>query len=369
MIKARAAAGDAALAAAFVAGVEPFVYPAQLEPAAIDDVRRTKVRLEEYIRARGKEFIEVKRGRGGIRDVEFAVQLLQIVHGRSNERLRNPGTLPALAALADEGYVARDDAAVLADAYRFLRRLEHRLQMVRDLQTHDLPDRSGGAHHARALARARGRGGAAGRIRPHDRAGPPAPRAALLPPAARGVRGAGVTPGRARPGCDRGTAGGPRVRPARTRLRPAPRPRRAHPPDRHGARLHGAGAGAGARAGAGPRRGARAARTDRRRDRRRPRSRRRTRARPGRCATARVGRRRERGRDRPAGAGLLPRVRPDRAATGARDRPTGRPRPRDRGSTRRATPPRARPARRSPRSPTGWSPPPSRVRSPPCRSP
>ena len=140
MIKARAAAGDAALAAAFVAGVEPFVYPAQLEPAAIDDVRRTKVRLEEYIRARGKEFIEVKRGRGGIRDVEFAVQLLQIVHGRSNERLRHPGTLPALAALADEGYVARDDAAALADAYRFLRRLEHRLQMVRDLQTHDLPE-------------------------------------------------------------------------------------------------------------------------------------------------------------------------------------------------------------------------------------
>ncbi|HYJ61495.1 MAG TPA: DUF294 nucleotidyltransferase-like domain-containing protein [Actinomycetota bacterium] len=140
MIKARAAAGDAALGAGFVDGVAPFVYPAHLEPAAIDDVRRTKVRLEEYIRARGKELTEVKRGRGGIRDVEFAVQLLQIVHGRSNERLRSPGTLPALAALADEGYVAREDAVALADAYRFLRRLEHRLQMVRDLQTHDLPE-------------------------------------------------------------------------------------------------------------------------------------------------------------------------------------------------------------------------------------
>ena len=99
----------------------------------------------------------MKRGRGGIRDVEFAVQLLQIVHGRRDERLREPNTLGALAALADEGYVAHEDAEALADAYRFLRRLEHRLQMVRDLQTHDLPaDR-----HARTtLARSLGLAGA-----------------------------------------------------------------------------------------------------------------------------------------------------------------------------------------------------------------
>ena len=69
------------------------MYPPELASAAIDDVRRTKVRLEEYIRQRGKEFIEVKRGRGGIRDVEFAVQLLQIVHGRRDPRLRTPNTL------------------------------------------------------------------------------------------------------------------------------------------------------------------------------------------------------------------------------------------------------------------------------------
>ncbi len=99
----------------------------------------------------------MKRGRGGIRDVEFAVQLLQIVHGRRDLRLREPNTLAALAALADEGYVAEEDADALADAYRFLRRLEHRLQMVRDLQTHDLPaDR-----HARTtLARSLGLAGA-----------------------------------------------------------------------------------------------------------------------------------------------------------------------------------------------------------------
>ncbi|MEA2557182.1 MAG: [glutamine synthetase] adenylyltransferase / [glutamine synthetase]-adenylyl-L-tyrosine, partial [Actinomycetota bacterium] len=139
MIKARACAGDPRLGDAFVAGVEPFVYPGELAPRAIDEVRRTKVRLEEYMRRRGKEFIEVKRGHGGIRDVEFAVQLLQIVHGRRDPLLRSPNTLIALNALAEEGYVARADADALADAYRFLRRLEHRLQIVRDLQTHDLP--------------------------------------------------------------------------------------------------------------------------------------------------------------------------------------------------------------------------------------
>ena len=139
MIKARAAAGDPWLGGAFVEGVTPFVYPGELPAYAIDEVRRTKVRLEEYIRRRGKEFIEVKRGRGGIRDVEFAIQLLQIVHGRRDPRLRDPNTLRALGTLAEEGYVARIDAEVLADAYRFLRRLEHRLQIVRDLQTHDLP--------------------------------------------------------------------------------------------------------------------------------------------------------------------------------------------------------------------------------------
>ncbi len=139
MLKARAAAGDVALARRFVEGVQAFVYPAHLEPAAIDDVRRTKVRLEEYIRQRGKELTEVKRGRGGIRDVEFAVQLLQLVHGRRDPSLREPNTLKALTALVEEGYVAPADADPLADAYRFLRRLEHRLQIVRDVQTHDLP--------------------------------------------------------------------------------------------------------------------------------------------------------------------------------------------------------------------------------------
>ncbi len=152
LIKARAVAGDDALGRAFVEMVAPFVYPEELPPAAIDEVRRVKVRLEEYVRARGKAAVEVKRGWGGIRDVEFAVQLLQIVHGRRDERLRQPNTLRALATLAEEGYVAEGDAEALAGAYRFLRTLEHRLQMVRDLQTHELPaDRASRTRLARSL--------------------------------------------------------------------------------------------------------------------------------------------------------------------------------------------------------------------------
>ena len=139
LIKARPVAGQPDLGTAFVEAVAPFVFPEVLPESTIDEVRRVKVRLEEYVRASGKAGVEVKRGRGGIRDVEFAVQLLQIVHGRRDERLRVPNTLRALEILADEGYVARDDAVALGRAYRFLRTLEHRLQIVRDLQTHELP--------------------------------------------------------------------------------------------------------------------------------------------------------------------------------------------------------------------------------------
>ncbi|MBI4260384.1 MAG: bifunctional glutamine-synthetase adenylyltransferase/deadenyltransferase [Actinobacteria bacterium] len=139
LLKARPVAGDLELGAAFLEAVVGQVFPDELAPRAIEEVRATKVRIEDYVRARGKELVEVKRGRGGIRDVEFAVQLLQLVHGRRNARLREPNTLRALAALAEEGYVAEQDAEDLADAYRFLRRLEHRLQIVRDLQTHELP--------------------------------------------------------------------------------------------------------------------------------------------------------------------------------------------------------------------------------------
>jgi glutamate-ammonia-ligase adenylyltransferase len=139
-LKARPVAGDRKLAGGLIDELEPVIYPDHLEPSAIEDVRAMKVRIEEYVRARGKEATSVKRGRGGIRDVEFAVQLLQLVHARRDPSLREPNTLRALAVLADRGYIAEGDAESLASSYRFLRRLEHRLQLARDLQTHDLPE-------------------------------------------------------------------------------------------------------------------------------------------------------------------------------------------------------------------------------------
>jgi glutamate-ammonia-ligase adenylyltransferase len=151
-LKARPVAGDAPLGARLLAELEPAIYPEHLEPSAIEDVRAMKARIEEYVRARGKEAVEVKRGRGGIRDVEFAVQLLQLVHGRRDPALREPNTLRALATLAEQGYVAGADATDLAGAYRFLRALEHRLQLVRDTQTHELPaDESSLRRLARSL--------------------------------------------------------------------------------------------------------------------------------------------------------------------------------------------------------------------------
>ena len=157
LLKARPVAGDLELGARLLAELAPVVYPDQLDPEAIEEVRAMKARIEEHVRARGKEETEVKRGRGGIRDVEFAVQLLQLVHGRRDERLRLAGTLPTLAALAAQGYVGYADADALAGSYRFLRTLEHRLQIARDTQTHELP---GDRPSLRRLARSLGIGSA-----------------------------------------------------------------------------------------------------------------------------------------------------------------------------------------------------------------
>ena len=304
MIKARPVAGDPWIGAAFVDGVAPFVYPEDLEPRAIDDVRRTKVRLEEYIRRRGKELTEVKRGRGGIRDVEFAVQLLQIVHGRRDPELREPNTLRALATLAEEGYVAQADADALADAYRFLRTLEHRLQIVRDLQTHDLP---GDPHARTTLARSLGLPDAASLldgVRAADGAGARDPRTPLLPAAARGVRGTGGAEPRRRPAGHRGAAGGTRVRVGLAVVRGVAASGR--PGDTHGqgARARVPGDGAGARARVEPGSGTGAAGAGRR-SRGGP-------ARPGGCARRRSCRgaaagacgRGERVRHRPPGGAL-----------------------------------------------------------------
>ncbi len=152
LIKARPVAGDAALGAAFVAGAAPFVWPDVLDPAAVHEVRAMKARTEQLLASKGLQTRELKRGYGGIRDIEFAVQLLQLVHGRHDPSIRARGTLEALEELSAGGYVTIADARQLDEAYVWLRTVEHRLQLVDEQQTHTLPtDGAARTHLARVL--------------------------------------------------------------------------------------------------------------------------------------------------------------------------------------------------------------------------
>jgi glutamate-ammonia-ligase adenylyltransferase len=138
LLKARPVAGDRSLGAEYVAALQPLVWQAAAREDFVADVQSMRRRVEEHIPA-GQADRQLKLGPGGLRDVEFSVQLLQLVHGRSDESLRSAHTLTALAALSDGGYVGRDDAAALTDAYRFLRTLEHRIQLHRLRRTHLVP--------------------------------------------------------------------------------------------------------------------------------------------------------------------------------------------------------------------------------------
>jgi glutamate-ammonia-ligase adenylyltransferase len=152
LIKARPIAGDPDLGQAFWAEASRRVWSRPFGAEDLRAVRAMKARAEGEVARRGLANRELKRGPGGIRDVEFAVQLLQLVHGRADPALRSPSTLAALAELASAGYVAEEDAAPLAEAYRFLRAVEHRLQLVEGQQVHSLPvDPSAGIRLARVM--------------------------------------------------------------------------------------------------------------------------------------------------------------------------------------------------------------------------
>jgi glutamate-ammonia-ligase adenylyltransferase len=139
LLKARPVAGDASLGQEFVARTRPFVWPEVLDPDLVREARVLKERSEAELRRRGVGARELKRGPGGIRDVEFAVQLLQLVHGRHDTQIRSPATLEALRDLAVGGYIEAPDARRLERAYTFLRTVEHRLQLRDEAQTHTLP--------------------------------------------------------------------------------------------------------------------------------------------------------------------------------------------------------------------------------------
>ena len=138
LLKARPVAGDLALGEAYLEALAPFVWSAGERPGFVEDVQAMRRRVEATLRGDEVER-EVKLGPGGLRDVEFSVQLLQLVHGRTDETVRSGTTITALDELAAGGYVGREDARHLAEAYRWLRTVEHRLQLHRLRRTHLLP--------------------------------------------------------------------------------------------------------------------------------------------------------------------------------------------------------------------------------------
>ena len=142
MIKARPCAGDVAAGEALVAELAPFVWRRHLDFTALGDIHEMKRQMHAF---RGHSDIAVeghniKQGRGGIREIEFFVQTQQLIAGGRHAELRVRPTLHALDLLADGGWIASEVRDDLAAAYEFLRRVEHRIQMIGDEQTHTLPE-------------------------------------------------------------------------------------------------------------------------------------------------------------------------------------------------------------------------------------
>lgn len=152
LLKARPLAGDLELGERYVAAVAPKVWSSASRENFVESVQRMRERVTENIPADELD-VQLKLGPGGLRDVEFTIQLLQLVHGQSDPLVRQAATLPALVALAEQGYIGRVEAAEFSRDYRFLRLLEHRLQLARLRRTHLMPT---DPDALRVLARASG---------------------------------------------------------------------------------------------------------------------------------------------------------------------------------------------------------------------
>jgi glutamate-ammonia-ligase adenylyltransferase len=163
LAKARPVAGDPALGRRFVSTIAAFVYRRHLDFRTIEDLRQMKERIDAELAMQHPGARDVKVGRGGIREVEFAVQVLQLIHGGHHPSVRETGTMAALSRLEEASLVRPEDAVALRSAYRFLRDVEHAIQIEEGRQTHTLPD-----DEARriALARRLGYGRRSGRQRP-----------------------------------------------------------------------------------------------------------------------------------------------------------------------------------------------------------
>jgi [glutamine synthetase] adenylyltransferase / [glutamine synthetase]-adenylyl-L-tyrosine phosphorylase len=159
LLKARPVAGDLALGRDYIEMLSPLLWQASQRAHFVADVQAMRRRVIGNL-APAAAARQLKLGPGGLRDIEFAVQLLQLVHGRTDDTLREPGTLPALDALARGGYVGREDAVTMAAAYRFLRTVEHLLQLRQLRRTHTLPEDPDALRRlGRALRRAQTRNG------------------------------------------------------------------------------------------------------------------------------------------------------------------------------------------------------------------
>lgn len=138
LLKARTIAGDAELGRRYEDAVAPLIWSSAGRDGFVESVQAMRRRVTEHIPA-AEEQRQIKLGRGGLRDVEFTVQLLQLVHGKADETLRRRDTTSAIAALSAGGYIGRSDAAAFDNAYRYLRLLEHRIQLFQLRRTHLMP--------------------------------------------------------------------------------------------------------------------------------------------------------------------------------------------------------------------------------------
>ena len=150
LLKARPVAGEPALGERFLREVAPFILRRYLDFTTVEDTKALKMKIERSLHRTDRERLNVKLGRGGIREIEFVTQVLQLIHAGKDPRVLGRNTLEVLDRLVEGAYLAAADRDALAAAYRFLRQVEHKIQMVHDRQTHTLP---GSEDELRALAR------------------------------------------------------------------------------------------------------------------------------------------------------------------------------------------------------------------------
>ena len=140
LIKARPVAGDLELGASFLKEIEPFVYRRYLDYTTVDELRHMKLRIENELLTGDEKARNLKLGYGGIREIEFFTQALQLVNGGYQPKLRGPSTLPALVELARHNFISLEERDKLSEAYRFLRQAEHKVQIVQEAHAHSIPE-------------------------------------------------------------------------------------------------------------------------------------------------------------------------------------------------------------------------------------